>query len=290
MMAAAGGKAAAKGGVGRQIFDWVERVNAEGLEGLVRRKAPGSSPNFDVAQRDELARVVERGPNPAVDGVIRWGLLDLVTWVWEEFRISLSDATMSRKMKALAFAKLSARPRHYAQNGERAAVLEKTSPIAWRRSETVSRRIRRGTRPSAPKDQRTKSAYIFGAICPKKGKGAGLVMPWCDTAAMTAHLAEISVMVAPGAHAILILDQAGWHMSKALVSPENITLLPLPPRSPELNPAEYVWQYIRENWVSNRIFESYDDIVDHCCEAWNELIECPWKIMTIGMRDRAHGC
>jgi transposase len=155
----------------------------------------------------------------------------------------------------------------------------------------ITRRwARRGTRPSAPKDQRTKSAYIFGAICPKKGKGAGLVMPWCDTAAMNAHLEEISVMVAPGAHAILVLDQAGWHMSKALVVPKNITLLPLPPRSPELNPVENVWQFLRDNWLSNRVFTSYENIVEHCCEAWNELIERPWKIMTIGMRDWAHGC
>jgi transposase len=155
----------------------------------------------------------------------------------------------------------------------------------------ITRRwARRGTRPSAPKDQRTKSAYIFGAICPKEGKGAGLVMPWCDTSAMNAHLEEISVMVAPGAHAVLILDQAGWHVSNALVVPENITLLPLPPRSPELNPVENVWQYIRENWLSNRVFTSYDNIVDHCCEAWNELIDRPWKIISIGMRDWAHGC
>ncbi len=76
----------------------------------------------------------------------------------------------------------------------------------------ITRRwARRGTRPSAPQDQRTAWAYIFGAICPKKGKGAALVMPWCNTAAMNAHLAEISAAVGPGAHAVLLLDQAGWH-------------------------------------------------------------------------------
>ncbi len=74
----------------------------------------------------------------------------------------------------------------------------------------------RGTRPTAPHDQRTKWAYIFGAICPQEGKGAGLVMPWCDTSAMAEHLKEISAHVAPGAHAVLILDQAGWHMSPKL--------------------------------------------------------------------------
>ena len=154
----------------------------------------------------------------------------------------------------------------------------------------ITRRwAKRGTRPSAPHDQRTQSAYIFGAICPRKGKGAALVMPRCDTQAMTAHLAEISAAVEPGAHAVLILDQAGWHVSKALVVPDNITVMPLPPRSPELNPVENVWQYIRDNWLSNRVFESYDDIVAHCCEAWNRLIDRPWKIMTIGLRDWAHG-
>jgi len=103
---------------------------------------------------------------------------------------------------------------------------------------SITRRwAKRGTRPRAPHDQRTKWAYIFGAICPKKGKGAALVMPWCDTHAMAAHLAEISEAVDPGAHAVLMLDQAGWHMSAKLAVPDNITLLPLPPRSPELNPA-----------------------------------------------------
>ncbi len=115
-------------------------------------------------------------------------------------------------------------------------------------------------------------------------------MPWCDTDAMNAHLAEISATVEPGAHAVLILDQAGWHMSKALVVPGNITLMPLPPRSPELNPVENIWQYIRENWLSNRVFTSYEDIVALSCEAWNELIDSPWKIMSIGMREWAHGC
>ena len=156
---------------------------------------------------------------------------------------------------------------------------------------TITRRwAKRGTRPRAPQDQRTKSAYIFGAICPAKGKGAGLVLPWCTTQAMAAHLEEISLAVDPGAHAILMLDQAGWHTSAKLAVPDNITLLPLPPRSPELNPVENVWQYLRGNWLSNRVFTSYDDIVGHCCDAWNKLTAQPWTIMTIGLRDWAHKC
>ena len=103
------------------------------------------------------------------------------------------------------------------------------------------------------------------------------------------HLEEISSQVSPGAHALVILDQAGWHGSKTLVIPANITLLHLPPRAPELNPVENLWQFLRDNWLSNKIFRSYDQILALCCEAWNKLVEQPWTIMSIGLRDWAHG-
>jgi hypothetical protein len=154
----------------------------------------------------------------------------------------------------------------------------------------ITRRwARRGSRPTAPKDQRTASTYIFGAICPSRGKGAGMVLPYCNVAAMNLHLAEMAIAVAPGAHAVLLVDQAGWHLSDRLVVPSNITLMPLPAKCPELNPVENVWQFVRDNWLSNHIFRSERHIVDHCRYAWNKLIEQPWKIMSLGLRDWAHG-
>ena len=99
----------------------------------------------------------------------------------------------------------------------------------------VTRRLARwGTRPSAPHDQRTASTYIFGAICPQDGKAAGLILPWCNTQAMNLHLAEITAHVALGRHATLLMDQAGWHMSAKLVVRSNNTIVPLPPKCPEL--------------------------------------------------------
>jgi hypothetical protein len=154
----------------------------------------------------------------------------------------------------------------------------------------ITRRwAKRGTRPSAPKDQRTTSAYIFGAICPARGVGAALVLPRGNTQAMQWHLDEISSQVSEGAHAILILDQAGWHTTDKLLIPSNITLLPLPPKSPELNPVENIWQFMRDNWISNRVFNSYDEIIAISAEAWNKLIDQPWRIMSIGLREWAHG-
>ncbi len=106
---------------------------------------------------------------------------------------------------------------------------------------------------------------------------------------MNLHLAEISTMVRAGRHAVLLLDQAGWHLSGDVTVPDNLTLLSLPPKCPELNGMENVWQFMRDNWLSNRVFQNYDDIVAHCCQHWNRLIDQPWRIMSIGLRDWAHG-
>ena len=147
---------------------------------------------------------------------------------------------------------------------------------------------RTGTRPRQPKDQRYQSAYIFGAICPARGTGAAVVMPKANTDAMQRHLDEISRRVRRQSHAVLLLDRAGWHTTGALAVPANITLVFLPPRSPELNPAENIWQYLRQNHLSNRVFATYDDILEAACQAWNRLIDKPSKITSIGMRDWAH--
>ena len=132
---------------------------------------------------------------------------------------------------------------------------------------------------------RTKSAYLFGAICPEQGTGAALVMPRADTEAMQHQLDEIARRVAPGAHAIVVLDQAAWHTTGKLRLPQNLSLLPLPPKSPELNPTENVWQFLRQTKLSNRIFDGYDAIVTAACEAWNSLIADPARITSIGTMD-----
>jgi hypothetical protein len=112
-------------------------------------------------------------------------------------------------------------------------------------------------------------------------------MPRADTEAMQVHLDEIACAITPGAHAVVLLDQAGWHTTPNLRMPENITLLSLPPRSPELNPAESLWQFLRQTFLSNRVFDTYDAILDAACEAWNAALNTPWRIMSIGLRDWA---
>jgi len=118
---------------------------------------------------------------------------------------------------------------------------------------------------------------------------AGLILPWCNIEAMNLHLAAISAEIIPGRHAALLIGQAGWHVSARLVVPDNLTIVPLPAKCPELNPRETIWHVMRDNWLSNRVFTSYDNLLDHCCAAWNKLADQPWTMISIGMRDWAHG-
>src|SRR3954471_1428138 len=165
-------RAARIGGVGLQtIRDWVVRFNARGPDGLINGKAPGNTCKLNDSQRQALVNIVERGPMPAIHGVVRWRLKDLTLWVWEEFQISLSETTLSRELRALGYRKLSARPCHYAQNPEALELFKKVSPPPWRRSGRASRRAPRSscggrTRPGSARRTRSPGAGPDGAPGP----------------------------------------------------------------------------------------------------------------------------
>jgi len=146
---------------------------------------------------------------------------------------------------------------------------------------------KRGTRPRAPRDQRYEWAYIFGAVCPQRRATAALVLPLANSETMALHLVEISRQVSPNAHAAVIFDGAGYHIAKNLAVPENITLIKLPPRAPELNPIENVWEYLRGNRLAITVFNSYDDIVDKACRAWTFFASDPTRVASITTRSWA---
>ena len=143
----------------------------------------------------------------------------------------------------------------------------------------------KGSRPLMVRDNRHESAYLFGAICPVRGVGAAIIMPTVNTEAMNEHLKEISSQVAQGAHAVLVVDGAGWHQTGGkLTVPTNITLLLLPPYAPELNPMENVWEYLRANKLCALVWDTYDAIVQACRNAWQFLVDDPARIQSIGTR------
>jgi transposase len=142
-----------------------------------------------------------------------------------------------------------------------------------------------GSRPPMVRDNRHSSVHIFGAICPARGIGAAVIMPVVNTEAMSHHLKEISTQVATGAHALLVCGGAGWHQpGDRLIVPGNITLMPLPPYAPELNPMENVWDYLRGNKLSSLVWHSYDAILTACENAWNFLANDLKRIVSIGTR------
>jgi transposase len=258
------GSAAKIGGMDRQTLrDWVDRFNASGPDGLLDQWTEGPKPRLSEKQLAEFARIVDVGPDRERDGVVRWRRIDLKRVIAERFGVNFHPRYVGKLLHKLGFSHMSARPRHPAQDETIVEAFKKisralkahldglpeTTPIEmWFQDEArigqknglVRQWARRGTRPRQPADQRYDNAYLFGAICPARGVGIALALPYADTDMMQLHLDEISRNVAEDAHAVLLLDRAGWHITGKLDVPDNITPIFLPSRAPELNPVENV--------------------------------------------------
>ena len=233
-------------GMDRQrLCDWVRRYNAEGVEGLCNRRGGGTKLRLTS---DQLETWVAEGPDPKRDGVVRWRQKDLARRIEEDFGIKLHECTVGRYLARLGFRRMSVRPEHPKADPQAQADFKenfadlvaealpdraKGKPLeVWFQDEArVGQKgtlthiwAKRGTRPRAPRDTRYEWSYIFGAACPGRGIAAGLILPYVNTEAMELHLAEISKAVATGAHALLVVDGAGWHDAKDLKVPDNTNL------------------------------------------------------------------
>ena len=145
----------------------------------------------------------------------------------------------------------------------------------------------KGSRPRVIRQQQFEAAYVFGAVCPAQDKAAALVMPKANSESMQQHLDLIAAAVTPGKHAVLVVDRAAWHGTEKLLMPANLSILPLPPYSPELNPVEQIGQQLRQSDWANRCFAGYDEIVDVCCQAWHQFANQPDTIRNLCTRQWA---
>jgi hypothetical protein len=139
----------------------------------------------------------------------------------------------------------------------------------------------RGLRPPGIVDQRYRSLYLFAASRPGTDEAFALALPRADAGTMEVFLQQFSSQLAPDVHAVLLLDQAGWHDERALRLPGHITLLPLPSASPQLNPVERIWLYLRERYLSHRMLNDYDVVLDATCRAWNRLLNEKGRLTTL---------
>jgi transposase len=307
------GDAATMSGMDRQtLCDWVHRYNTDGVAGLTPRPIPGRPAALTTEQMAEFKALVVEGPDVERDKVVRWRCSDLRSVIAERYSVDVHERTVGKLLRRLGLTRLQPRPYHPKKDAAAQEAFKKNLPdlVAaalpasasgkpielWFQDEArVGQKgtlaylwALRGSRPAAVRDNRHDSAYLFGAVCPARAVGAAIIMPAVSSEAMAEHLQEISTQVSAGAHAILLCDSAGWHQKgERLNVPDNITLLPLPPYSPELNPMENIWEYLRGNKLSHRVWDSYDAILAACSEAWNFLIRDPDRIRSIAQRDWA---
>ena len=146
----------------------------------------------------------------------------------------------------------------------------------------------RGQRPRMVKDLRYSSAYIFGDVCPERDTGVALVLPEVSTIGTNLLLQEIASHVSERRHAVVLIDNAGWHTTDKIEVPKNLTLVNLPPYSPELNAIERVWQYLRDRYLSGCLFSDEAAIVEACCKAWNRLVQETARIRSLADRSWIH--
>ena len=143
----------------------------------------------------------------------------------------------------------------------------------------------KGSRPRVVRQQQFECAYLFGAVCPATGATEAIIAPYSNSEIMTEHMSLISQRTAPERHALVIMDGAGWHQQHTVEKFENVSILKLPPYSPELNPIEQVWQWMRQNELANRCFKGYNDIVEQCSRAWNSFRNDKDRVMKLCSRD-----
>ncbi|MBD1565033.1 IS630 family transposase [Vibrio sp. S12_S33] len=143
----------------------------------------------------------------------------------------------------------------------------------------------KGTRPRAVQQQQFEYAYLFGAVCVNTGETEAIVVPMSNMEAMKEQLRLISQSTPTDKHAVVIMDQASWHQSYLADAFENVTIIHIPPYSPEFNPIEQVWSWLRQNEIANRCFECYDDIVDKLCSAWHRFCADKSRVISLCFRD-----
>jgi transposase len=287
----------------RAVQTWVAAYNGGGLEALQERPHPGRMP---ILPRHEEGRFLERldAPPQAEDEVCTLRGADIRRILDREFGARYSLDGVYKLLHRLEYSSLMPRPQHpdavlEAQEFFKEIVVEQIDAIAgqhpdkevqiWNQDEarfgqqgTITRVwARRGSRPRRMRQNGRASLYVLTAVCAASGAAFGLIMPALDTAVVNLFLEQFSRQLAPGVHAVLLWDNAGYHVAKGLVVPSNVSLIGLLPYSPELNPVENLWHYLRAHYWSHGVYPDYKALLRAATKAWRKVCLDPEKIRSI---------
>jgi len=287
----------------RAVQAWVARYNRGGVAALQERPHTGRPPRLAAADVPRFRDRLEAGPTPE-DGVCTFRCHDLRRILQEEFGVSLRRQAIYDLLHRLGYSSLMPRPRHEQTNPEvqeffKEIVVEQIEAIAaahpgeqihtyfqdearFGQKGTITRVwARRGSRPTAVRQTGFASLYVLAAVCATTGAMSALIMPELNTAVVNLFLEQFARELPAGVHAVLIWDGAGFHTSEGLVVPANVSLIPLPPYSPELNPVENLWHYLRAHHWSNRSYRDYDALQEEAVRSLCAVREDIGTIKTV---------
>jgi transposase len=287
----------------RAVQAWVAAYNRGGLDALPDRPHPGRAPTLPHDQEACFRERIEAPPRPE-DGVCELRGADIRRILEREFAARYTLGGVYKLLHRLGYSDLMPRPQHpethpEAQQFFKEIVVEQIAAIAaqhpgrevqvWHHDEarfgqkgTLTRVwARRGSRPRRVRQDGRESLYVLTAVCAASGEAVGLVMPELKTAVVNLFLEEFSRRLAPGVHAVLLWDNAGYHVGGGLVVPPNVSPIGLLPYSPELNPVENLWHYLRSHHWSHRVYRDYEALRDAAVVAWRAVCLDPEKIRTI---------
>ncbi len=299
-------------GVGaRTLRDWIVRYNADGLDGLRDAARPGAPPKLESGQAEEVASWLDEGPDPDAGGPSRWTVADVRKRIADSFGVAYTLEGARRLVRRLGFRHMSPRPVHpradpAAREGfrrdsvrlAREAVPDGVAPedvlVYFQDEARIGQKgmlsrvwARKGTRPRVARDHRYGYVYLFSAACPETGDAVGHVCGRANTGETDRHLREIGERVPAGRHALVVLDGAGWHRSRDLVTPANVSLLRLPPYSPELNPVETLFSVLKHRHFANRVFGSAEHVREVVEHVWDAFIRRKGEVTRITTREWA---
>jgi transposase len=290
------------------IRRWIRAFVDFDYEGLIEKPGRGSKPRLAPNDEDSFKKYLDELQESKNGGRIT--CIDIQKLLFEKFDCNYTTSGVYTLLDRLNIVWISGRSKHPKHCEDAINNFKETFPeeidkikeeienkkieVWWQDESRVGQQgslsrvwATKGTRPRVVRQGQFLSTYIFGACCPEKDKGCALILPECSTGMMQIHLNEISKQVEKGYHAIILMDRASWHTTEALNIPSNISLMPLPPYSPELNPMEQVWQKLKHDHLSNKVFKNYDEIVSSCVKAWNSFCDTEGNINQLCSRSWA---
>ena len=291
-------------GLSRRVCqEWVYRFNEQGLAGLEDQRGRQPTSPLTPEQEQQMRQRIDAGPT-AADGVCSLRGVDVKRFLQQEFGLVRSLAAVYHLLHGLGYSYLRPRPRHRLADPEAQAAFRRELPDRLRAIAAAhpDKRLRvyfqdesrfgqqgtltnvwarKGSRPTAIRQTEYQYLWVIGAVCPETGHAEGLLSPQLNAKIVNEFLAQFARTLPADEQAVMIWDGAGFHVAKELRVPENVTLVKLPPYSPELNPIENLWHYLKSHFWSNRAYDDYDALEQAAVDAWEQAVLDPELMKTV---------